>query len=413
VKNIIPIVCDPEKAKESSVKINSALRRELWICLLTKYEKFEFENTHNLPQGPGFVIKSGGSTGGPHYCLQPCQNLTQSALATAKWLLNQAIIPKDCQIINVLPLNHISGLMAWWRSQQWGCKHTWLEPSSIRSPICLQESSQLYLDPSDGPLITSLVPTQLHRLMQEKEGILWLKKFSIIWLGGSIITKSITQKARDLGIQLAPSYGATETAAMITALTPREFLAGDNSLGKVLPDIALSLGNQNGLKVRTSRIAKARWSHGKLEPLLNKDGWWESGDIAELITTNNQQMLKIIGRLDNAINSGGETVFPEKLSMRLMEIACQKKISIENLLFLGVKDKEWGERLVVVAKIKTTKESEIPSKVFLTLKEEISNWPPYEKPIAWYNCQNLKPNDLGKWDMKKWKAWITTHPKTL
>ena len=42
-----------------------------------------------LPEGPGVVLASGGSSGRRRWCLQPHRHLQQAAAATGRWLQQQ------------------------------------------------------------------------------------------------------------------------------------------------------------------------------------------------------------------------------------------------------------------------------------------------------------------------------------
>ena len=90
-------------------------------------------------------------------------------------------------------------------------------------------------------LITSLVPSQLNRLIEEKYGLEWLKLFDLVWVGGAALSSETITKCIKEKINLSPCYGATETAAMITALKPSEFLNGNSTSGELLKDIQLNI----------------------------------------------------------------------------------------------------------------------------------------------------------------------------
>lgn len=296
--------------------------------------------------------------------------------------------------------------MPWWRSQCWGAKHIWLTPSLMRTPIELENSFKQLHKKEDRPMLISLVPTQLQRLLNHPAGVRCLSFFSVIWVGGDVIPHNIEAKARALKMRLAPCYGSTETAAMVTALTPDQFLAGGTGCGTPLCDVELDLDKKGALKIRTPRLAKGFLENGNFKELYKENGWWTSGDAAELHHANDSsQHLAIIGRLDSAINSGGETVFPDKLQTRLLNAAIEAELPIGAVLLLGVPDTEWGNRLVALVRWKHTG-SHQTSHNFLKLKSLVNNWIPAERPIAWYNCHELTTNASGKWEAKRWEAWI-------
>ena len=262
-----------------------------------------------LPPGDGVLISSGGSSGGRQVCLQPWSHLDQSAAATAAWLQGIGIDPSEVVLLNPLPMHHISGLMPWWRSRCWGACHLQLSPSLMKSPADLLQVCEALTDWGRAPGVVSLVPTQLHRLMAAPAGVAWLQACAVIWVGGAALPESLADQARSHGLHLAPSYGATETAAMVAVQTPEQFLAGEPGCGSPLNDVELRLDDDQALLVRTSRLAVGRWSSGepsRLQSLTDGQGWWRSGDAASL-----KQELTVLGRLDGALHSGGETVFPE------------------------------------------------------------------------------------------------------
>jgi O-succinylbenzoic acid--CoA ligase len=97
----------------------------------------------------------------------------------------------------------------------------------LRDPEALVEAVVL----PDQPVLISLVPTQLARLMAVPQARAWLRQLAVVWVGGAALPEALAAQARSAGIRLAPCYGATETAAMVSALPPGQFLAGaENSL---------------------------------------------------------------------------------------------------------------------------------------------------------------------------------------
>ena len=406
MKKLITLECVPTNIEKSADKLAEAINKDFWVELSPTVGKRSDIPNHLLPKGSGILISSSGSCGGPHQCLHPFSHLDQSALATGKWLQEEGLEPNSCHIFNPLPFHHVSGLMPWWRSRAWGCNHTWLHPSLMRNPTELETFCKPLFQKKSGPLLTSLVPTHVQRLMEHPAGLDWLQSFDVIWVGGSNLAKNLAEFARKKKIRLAPCYGATETAAMVTVLPPNSFLSGNNGCGTPLTDVELRLNNSGALEIKTLRVALACWKNGRIEDVKDKNGWWKSGDSAKLTQQDCIYNLEIQGRLDTAIHSGGETIFPEALEIRLLKDAKSRRIPIKNLLFLSINENEWGQRLVGLVKWhgQLTKVEEEEN--FLELKKLVKVWLPAERPFTWYTCQELTKNTIDKWERLRWQNWL-------
>jgi O-succinylbenzoic acid--CoA ligase len=401
---IVVVECIPEKNLECSKEILKHFEKHNWVYLAHPKDQKKLSISLTLPEGEGIIISSGGSIGGPNLCLHSIKNLTNSALSTGKWLKNHGLQPNECIILNSLPLHHISGFMPWWRHHTWRSEYHWISPSTMHKPLQLKQFSEALTNKYRRPLITSLVPTQLLSLIDNPDGIKWLQSLAIIWVGGALIPTDIADKARRKSINLAPCYGATETVAMVSCLSPKDFLKGSNSVGFPLEDVEIEINNKNSLKIKTSRIATSRWKNDKFESITDTNGWWEAGDLAQYTTLENRKAIQILGRRDSAINSGGETIFPEDIAMELMKIISKNQIPIKDIFALGVNDKKWGQRLVALTKFK---EKGINRYAIISLLSDlIEDWQPSKKPLAWYDCPKLSRNINKKWELKKWQDWV-------
>ena len=114
-------------------------------------------------------------------------------------------------------------------------------------------------------MITSLVPTQLKRLLAQKDGISWLKIFDLIWVGGASISMETAEKCIEEKIKLAPCYGSTETASMVTSLNPKEFLMGFKNVGEILPDTKIRINAQGLIEIKSARIGIEMINSSKTE----------------------------------------------------------------------------------------------------------------------------------------------------
>jgi O-succinylbenzoic acid--CoA ligase len=353
---------------------------------------------HPRLQGAGVVLGSGGSSSGRRWCLQPLSHLEFSAEATGHWLRSLGIDPAACLHLNPLPLHHVSGLLPLVRSLRWGARLCWLPSALLRNPWQLLQD----LPPrSDQPVLLSLVPTQLQRLMASPDGLAWLAGCSVIWVGGAALSPPLATAARRAGLPLAPCYGATETAAMVCAMAPQEFLAGREGCGAPLEDVQLRIDPvTTAVQVRCHRLSPGCFRNGSFEALpLSPEGWWCSGDGGHM----EENHLRLKGRLDGAIHSGAETVFPEQLEAQLLEAASQRSLPLAAVLLLAETDPEWGERLVALVR---PEHGANPDALLGKLQTLANSWIPAERPRRWCLCPALSANAAGKWERGLWRQWL-------
>ena len=368
---------------------------------------------HRLVEGRpgGVVVASGGSQGGRSWCAQPWDHLDRSASACGRWLEALDVDPAQTLLLNPLPADHISGLMPLWRSRLWGSEHRRLSPTLMKQPQALRAACQRWPSWGRKPAVVSLVPTQLKRLMDHPDGVAWLQQLALVWVGGAGLSSSLATRARSQGLPLSPCYGSTETAAMVAAQTPGRFLQGEDGCGRALDDVELAVDADGVLRVRTARLALARWRHGGggWAPLTDAEGWWQTGDAAVLTAgAAGDSRLEIQGRMDGAIHSGGETVFPEQLAQRLMRQAHGVGLPLEAVLFLPVESEEWGQRLVALVKQQHQGVDAMPWPQLQAALARLSQpWRAAERPETWYRCQELEATAAGKWQLARWQAWLT------
>ncbi|MCH9714797.1 MAG: AMP-binding protein [Cyanobacteria bacterium] len=355
--------------------------------------------------GPGVVLGSGGSSasrsGGRRWCLQPLAHLEASAAATGGWLEACGLEPARCLHLNALPLHHVSGLLPLVRSRLWRTTQLALDPAWLRDPAQLLAAVEL---PVDRPVLLSLVPTQLHRLMARPQAVAWLRRMAVIWIGGAPLAGELAGRARRAGLRLAPCYGATETAAMVCALPPEQFLAGAGGCGQPLADVGLRLDPASGaIELQAGRLSPGWLEAGGLRSLPRcPEGWWRSGDGGRW----DGDGLTVLGRLDGALHSGGETVFPEQLEQRLLAVARAEGLALQALLLLARDDPEWGQQLVALVRPAPATSAAAAQGLLQRLAQICRGWAAAERPRRWQLCPALAPTPLGKWQRGRWRAWL-------
>jgi len=379
------------KINEIIVEHNDELSSELILQYLKERKVIQIKSKFYISnplcpinfENPGVILNSSGSQNMPKHCYHPIANLNQSANYCGKWLEEQSFDLSNIIIFNTLPLSHISGFMPLWRSKIWECEYINISRKMIKESRYLLEKTLKIKSKSRKTLITSLVPTQLYRLLLNKEGIYWLNLFDLIWVGGASVSKNILKKCIREKINLSPCYGATETAAMISSLKPTEFLNGNLNDGEILKDINVRINEKNLIEIKTERIGKEVSESLEMKDFKNLEGWWESGDIGKKFTKDNKEYLIVYGRIDNTINSGGEIIFLDLIKQRIVNFITKENLPIENFKFEKINDIIWGQRYRILINFKENTENKNLFKSIKKLEDFSDSFQKFEKPCEW------------------------------
>jgi O-succinylbenzoic acid--CoA ligase len=228
--------------------------------------------------------------------------------------------------VGVLPLHHVSGLMAWMRAALTGGEYVswdWKRLESGDRPALRRE---------DGGWFLSLVPTQLQRLLASAEAVAWLRGFKTIFVGGGPIWPELADAAAQADLPISLGYGMTETAAMATALLPAEFLAGDRSCGAPLPHLRLDLTDAGLVRVAGESIFRGYFAEE------DEKGEFVTEDLGRF---DERGHLEILGRRDALIITGGEKVDPLEIERCLRATG-----EFSDVAVIGIADPEWGRAVV-------------------------------------------------------------------
>ena len=230
--------------------------------------------------------------------------------------------------VGVLPLHHVSGLMAWMRCALTGGDFRptdWKEIEAGGLPVLP--------DKSDGWVI-SLVPTQLERLLFKPEAVSWLRRFRAILLGGGPAWPELLTHAAEHRLPVSPGYGMTESAAMVAALRPEEYLAGARSCGLALPHANIAIGAGDEIVIWGESLFLGYY------PEWREGGAFVTQDHGRLDAAGH---LHVAGRRDTVIISGGEKVEPAEI-----EAALRGTGQFPDVVVLGLPDAKWGQLVVAV-----------------------------------------------------------------
>ncbi|MBA4138657.1 MAG: o-succinylbenzoate--CoA ligase, partial [Opitutus sp.] len=102
--------------------------------------------------------------------------------------------------VGVLPLYHVSGLMAWMRCVLTGGTYRAWTGKQLEAGDWPEVTA-------DRPWVISLVPTQLDRLQRSGAALERLRQFRIIFLGGAPAWPELLERAAEARLPLSLSYG--------------------------------------------------------------------------------------------------------------------------------------------------------------------------------------------------------------
>ncbi len=333
------------------------------------------------------MIPTGGSSGQIRFAIHTWDTLMASVKGFADYFQVDRI-----NSFCILPLYHVSGLMQFLRSlttagQFW-----------VRSSKTLEhwiESSAF--NPQLDRWFTSIVPTQLQRLLNNESAIAWLAQFETVLLGGAPAWPALLERARTHRIRLAPTYGMTETASQVATLKPDDFLAGACSSGQVLPHAKLeiispNIGESGKIQIQSSALFLGYYSKtDRLTSPVEIDRFL-SDDLGYF---DHAGYLHIVGRDSDKIITGGENVFPAEI-----ESAILASDRVVDVCAIGIPDREWGQAIAAVYVVKnsaTTRDS---------LSELLaSSIAKYKHPKHWLEVDRLPRTVQGKIDRQAIQTW--------
>ncbi len=338
-----------------------------WELEIQKY----YPNSPQALNSNWIMIPTGGSSGNIRFAIHTWETLTASVAGFQQYF--------ELQEINsfcVLPLYHVSGLMQFIRS------------FTTNGKLVIQPLDSTFSDIELSDFFISLVPTQLQRLLEKPNTTQWLAKFKTVLLGGAPAWQELLAKARKYNINLALTYGMTETASGIAILKPEDFLKGENNCGQILPHSQVSICNNMGERLAESEVGNITISSHSLalgyypDLFKNRDNF----RLDDLGFVDLKGCLHLVGRSSNKIITGGENVYPIEV-----EAAIRDTNLVKDVCVIGVGDRLWGQ--IVTAIYRPKEQSLSTTKLQAAIASKLSK---YKQPKHWISVETMPRNSQGK-----------------
>ena len=309
------------------------------------------------------VLATSGSTGTPKGALLGAAALAASAAATRAALAGPGGDAPGAWLL-ALRAHHIAGLQVVLRSLAADRFPTVLD---VAEGFTAARFRRAVAAMPAGPAYTSLVPTQLHRLLAEAEATAVLAGFHAVLVGGAATPAGLLARARAAGIPVVTTYGMSETCGgcvydgrPLAGVTITVDGAGPERVGAVRltgavvargyrgrpghPAFAAGHPPATGPDLATGRAAAA--GHGAADPLprpgpdpLPPENTFNTRDLGRLVGGR----LEVVGRVDDVLISGGVKIDPAVVEEALLTVP-----GVTDAALTAVPDEVWGQRLVAV-----------------------------------------------------------------
>ena len=190
---------------------------------------------------------------------------------------------------------------------------------------------------TDAPVThLSVVPTQLHRLLETRNGRPPLESFRCALVGGARAPTQLVRSALEAGWPLALTYGLTEATSQVATAPPELTRRKPGSVGSALDGVDLRIGERDEILVRGATLAMG-YVGADAEDMVDPEGWHHTGDLGLLDADGH---LWVTGRRTDRIVTGGVTVDAVEV-----EEALRSHASVADACVVGLPDAEWGERV--------------------------------------------------------------------
>ncbi|ADG75613.1 AMP-dependent synthetase and ligase [Cellulomonas flavigena DSM 20109] len=277
----------------------------------------------DVPDQVALVVRTSGSSGRARDVMLPAAALRASAEATAArlagpgaWLL-------------ALPTHHVAGLQVVLRALLAGGEPTTLPEGPFRAAGFVEAAHATTAGP--GPHYTSLVPTQLVRVLDAPAATDAAREFDAVLVGGAACPAPLLARAHAAGLHVVTTYGMTETCG------------GCVYDGRPLDGVTVAVDAEQRVSL-SGPVLAAGYLH---RPDLDATTFTTSAGRRWLRTADRGRLddgvLHVLGRLDDVLVTGGVKVDPLAVEELLGAAPGVREVCV-----VGVPDQHWGQSVVAV-----------------------------------------------------------------
>lgn len=239
------------------------------------------------------------------------------------------------------------------------------------------------------------VPVVVQRMLGLPESAiesLDLSELRVVAVSGSALPPTVVTAFADrFGPVLYNLYGSTE-AAFATLATPSDLAADPASAGRPLPGVAVAVLDEHGDKAPTGQLGRvyvgsstsfAGYTDGSDRDRV--DGMLWTGDLGQW---DESGRLRIAGRDDDVIISGGENVHPVEV-----EAVLRQHPDVADVVVTGRTDPEYGQAIVAHVVLQHPVAAGWNARFLAWARTRLA---PAQRPVEVRRRQSIPRNATGK-----------------
>jgi O-succinylbenzoic acid--CoA ligase len=258
------------------------------------------------PHTAAVVVATSGTSGPPRLA-----ELPRAALEGAIERANAAIeVPVDMPWLAVLTPAHVGGLLVYLRA------------AIFDTPVAAHERFEPGALSGGAPVCTSVVPTMVTRLVVADAR---LDDVTLV-VGAAPLDRDTRGVVQVRGARVFQTYGMTETCG------------GAAYDGVPLADVEIRVSAEGLLEVRGPTLFSGyRHDPQATAEAFTIDGWFRTRDLGSV---DDDGLVTVLGRADDAIRTGGETVWPAEV-----ESVLRSHPAVADAAVAARPDPEWGQHV--------------------------------------------------------------------
>lgn len=323
------------------VKYSGEISEAIYFKNALKIGKtFKLEKVAVSPEDVAFLQYTGGTTGIPKAAMLTHHNIIANVTQCLAWVKSILSVGNEVVIV-ALPLYHIFSLtVCCFCFMALGSKCLLItDPRGLKTfiKILAKEASTIFIG------LNTLFNALMHHPDFHRAKLSDLK---LVIGGGMAMQKSIADEwQRRTGKVILEGYGLTE-ASPVVSISPITMKSFTGSIGLPIPDTeviirdesgnVLPIGKAGDLWVRGPQVMRGYW-HKPEETMLvlDKDGWLNTGDIAQM---DDRGFLYILDRKKDLIIVSGFNVYPNEVEDTMAAHPGVREVAV-----IGVPSAKTGE----------------------------------------------------------------------